>query len=1443
MAISCPLKLRKDSLEWQQIVSMVGSEDAAMRIYQQYAFAEDPLNEIINAYDITKNTFFDKEGKFQRNSNSVTFHDTFTDELGQKEHVYIDGNNQELTSNSRALDRFRELKFNFDSVGSEYSQVGTHFHKALEMYVDMVRNNNTDPELGRQNVKQYISDNKLPEAFFNQIEVLINNIKGGKLLSEKILAHHEGKVAGTVDLIHLRDDGRIDIYDFKTSHKTPWIANYMEGNKGRIWNPKGHYDGYKGKRYSSQLEVYSRMIENVLGQHVNNKFVVPIEIEYNTIGEPTSGIKSAMTLNPENVADYGYEFEAKHTADQIFKQKPQTLTLSLSNASGVTDLINSISGEHTSRKGISSRKLAVEFMKQPGRLSKDGKAFRFTGNTFEKFKGTNPTDAQKLAQVIEKFNSLDDNRDNVSTALISYIKTGKNSFIDDNKAEGSDYVRVVAERYAELYGGDKFEGSDLEIFNLEDIDGFKDMGGWVIFKVKNVVNLYYFGSDDIDSTFNVSGRVNHRNLFGQYFNSTSAANILKSKLKNDWGDLRKLEATLIAAKLRKDLKTTDSETGAEVDANIKIGDMVIGSTKFRSNPRLVDLRETLPILKNLSLQEKTKNLIPESMKHIFEDEATFRQDSYEQDHVASYVDFMNHSDLLYTKSTDFRNNLSSYTDGKMKKFEFRDFLTKHLNTLIPKATDSAREKEILIEEREMISKMIFQLRGVPMDASGLNKYVKDITMPQNISNRIIQDVVSAQQSAVNNMQKKFIHVYKKPNNEILKKFFDAQRGLLGKIEGKTIARNTRYFDIIMTKREMNIPGESEVSRKNTIDFTLIAEGSKEFANLPSYAQDMIVHLNDEFGKFAKRAGMVDSDGNTLWTRGDIPLVRASMANRFFKATHSKSTGKQNFGEFFASAVENVEDNFGLGEGKNSSTKRNLVENSFYHQSKLEGRSKLLGLSEDNDSIDLNKLGGFETNLEVVLDVFAMNAIRMEELNTVAGVFNAAETIFNMWNTKFFHGDVTPNIEWLKTYGIAMLHNRDVDSGSIFSKTVKLLTPITSLAMIGFKPLSPIIAFIGQQLSASSQAVANAVSKNGFATISEFAKAVAWMVSNFSLADAIVQDLGIVNMDTTSMLNGIKRYGESWVLSVKGAYLGFHVGEWASRGNMAIAEMMKDGSLAQYSLDANGKLQYDETAGTRFDGERGALELEYFKKMAEEEGTLNEDGTLQRGWDNNHINRIKAYMNAVIGGMDKEARANFTFHARGRLFGQFKSWLPARINKLYNDEFDSVMLGKMVKQTDPTTGKDIVVWDTTPSEGMFQTMLGLGSQLYEYKKLSWNDMTTIQKENTARFASDMAHYAIAVLMSYVANLAMGEDDEKDESISELILRRSLQDLLSTYQPSQLFGFFQTPALLEHTARVWKATIRLMSGSDEETTKFEEISKFTGVKQRFDDAYKLIGIDNE
>jgi hypothetical protein len=203
-----------------------------------------------------------------------------------------------LRSTTNKIDSIKEYKYANTTI-SDYeknSELGTKMHKVLE---DLI-NGLSKEEIQKGN--DFTSDDNF-EILYNHLEGIVNRLKGdGTLLTEVRIGNLNNKLAGTIDILVVRPDGSVDIYDLKTSiHPTSEKALY-----------RNHFDGKASKedKHGLQLATYAKALEmgdtelGIPKLTIGTLSIIPINIKIE--GDKVTEVK------PEEVIPLSYtRYEAK----------------------------------------------------------------------------------------------------------------------------------------------------------------------------------------------------------------------------------------------------------------------------------------------------------------------------------------------------------------------------------------------------------------------------------------------------------------------------------------------------------------------------------------------------------------------------------------------------------------------------------------------------------------------------------------------------------------------------------------------------------------------------------------------------------------------------------------------------------------------------------------------------------------------------------------------------------------------------------------------------------------------------------------------------------------------------------------------------------------------------------------------------------------------------
>jgi hypothetical protein len=1386
--------------EWKQLTDLLEetglsrfAQKKSHRMFMRYENLDDPLSKAIRQFDPNIHSPSQKH-------DTLTINAAKYDE-NKVDHKYYNKAGEEYTSVSRILDSYEETKYRGEDTGSLYADSGTKIHSAFEDYA-----RGTSVE----NIKESFRQNNIPLEFIPHVTAFIDGLKKtGIVLVENILAEDSLKIAGKPDIIHIKFDGSIDIYDFKTAYQTP--KKRQQG--AAVWNPTGDYDGYKSRRYTVQTEVYGRMVERTLGQPVTNYFIVPIEVEF-AEDNPTREMTKLTMLDKENVTKYGYT-KSGIISDKIFGEKPRQPVASIEGIDDSTELVERLTGiVQYVQENLDNEAERILSLPQFHRFHngvlyyiKNGKQVRLNDQS-------NRT-AQKQQIIDEYLKQKYSSYKDIPNSIMNYLTTGDEAFLNLDGKPG-DSMRAILKPF--------MKREDINVYALSDVKGFESKKNWIVITTGNVSSLLYVGNEELEMKFRtttqsgfISKGINgfSESLFANIgIDAATASYELNSRLSNNIADARRLEAGFIAMKLK------------EGNPDMVFDRILIHSVnKKTTTPYATDLREIIPIIQRMSTHNVASKFIPKNVLSLLSNPKVFDIKSYQPNFSKVYLD--NFDSLAFSRDFNIKRGIEAYAQEQIDKESLLALIQGRIQATLRRAEEDSNA----LEESRMLSEMYYQLKGISTEVKPLSLMDSKGSVPMNVANPVIQDLVKTYKAALASLRSDFWQDYKKPFNDRLEKFFNASGNFFSEVNDRTLSQTTRYYESLFERDVFKVQNvDGSVSTKELNNFSLIEEGSDKFNTLHPHQQEMIVYINDKIQKAADKMGI-------KWQRGKLPLVRASFYNKFYR--QGQDGERTSYKDLLARMFEDMEENFGSGE-KTNQKEQFRIENRFQSQENIDtydGRTNIMGI-DSSGFVNLEEYNEWETNLEVVLDLFTMEAARMEHMNRVAGDFNAAESLFKWQKSALFEERIGLNVDWIQWWRTSQLFNKDIDSGSLSSKFVNTFNKAASIGLIAAKPGVAVLNLLAQQVSAFSQATANSFTGNKDYSLTDWSKAGVTISNpkNYEKINLLLQDFGLYNLSMSDLINGHRRYGNKSIFRMKYLYSLLNAGDWYSRSQLLVAQMMHDGTWDAYSVE-NGVLKYDEKADGRFNGEKltpekGKALNDALRYQMAKDGLLptgNSGAPLPKAYDSNLAARIKGQADSVIGGFDRDARGLYSFHSWGKLLGLFKTWLPSRLNKGFSSSYTSEIMGNY-EFTRTDDNSMMAVWKGEQMEGMLNTLLYYGWYLAKYRK-SPDKLTDVQRSNLRRLTADVALIASAFLLAGLL------DDEDDKTA--LAIRRSVDDILATYNMFTVFDFLYTPVAVVYAQQTLEQIWSLASkGTDASDKTIEALISKVPVANTMQELYDAV-----
>lgn len=1403
MAVKCP---NYSSPDWKRLTDIFDesglsklAQKKSHRIFMRYEQYDDPIMMSINALNPDKYTPQKKQQTLQNVASKY--------EQDPKLHKYFPKGmpDKEYKSVSRILDDFEETKYRGEDTGALYADSGTDIHALFEMYAvsstpESIKNMEQIAQRRGNALKNFIPT---VTSFIESLE------KTGIVLTENILGEDSLEIAGRPDIIHLRFDGKIDVYDFKTAYQT--AAKRSRGDQ--VWNPTGDHDGYKARRYTTQTEIYGRMIERILGQPISNAYIVPIEVEFQE-DNPTRDFTSVRMLEKQNTKDYGYS-KAAVLADKVFGEKTRLPQPVISSVDDSSELIEQMTGIVQSvQPNLEAEAERILSMPQFHRYKGGVLHYVRNGKLYPLRSDNRQAQKQQIIDeyLKQKYSSYRD----VGNLVLNYLTTGDESFI---QMEGKIKENMLAILKPFV------KKDNISVTTLADVKGFETKKNWVLIQQENgVSSLIYIGNEELNARFHTAQSSGFFAKINNRFSETVFANLgidaaqavheLGSYLKNTFADARKFEAGFIAMKLK------------EGNPEMTFDRVLITSFNKNSYPQAAELRDIIPIISKMGTNTHFAKFVPTNVKASLGNPALTSAQGYQPNFLKVYLDYFDQA--AYIRDFRIKKGIVDYANEKIAKEDLMSMIQNQMKNTLRKGDEALAQ-----EEGRILSEMYYQLKGTTTEVKPISWTDAKVSVPQNVANPVIQDLVKSYRKSLASLRSDFWEKYKKGFNSQLESFFRQSGTFIDKIEDRVLSQTTRYYEPLFERKNYKVQTATGVETKELNSFSLIEENSEAFNRLEPFKQEMIKSLNDKFETAAKIMGMD-------WKRGRVPLVRATFFNKFYRRGQNTETSYQ---ETFAKIFENMEENFGQGERVNIDDEYS-IENRFrnqYNNETYDGRKEILGLDDDTGFANLEIYNEWETNLEVVADLFMMEALRVKNMNDVAGDFNAAQSLFNWQKSALFEERIQQNINFVEWWKSAQLQNRDIDSGTLQSKMVNAANKTASIGLIAAKPSVALLSFMSQQVTSFSQAIANSFAASKEYSLGDWTKA-GFMVTNpknYEKINLLLQQYGLYNLSMSDLVNGHRRYGNKSIFRMRYLYSMMNAGDWFSRAQLLLAQMNHDGSWDAYGVK-DGELIYNEDLDGRFNGdklspEKGKALKEAIKAQMKTDGTIGPDGKMTRAYDSNLAGRIKGQADMVIGGFDRDTRGLYSFHSLGKLLGLFKTWLPARINRGFSESYKSEIMGNYEFITD-ADGNTVAVWKGEQLEGMMNTLMYYFWYLGKYKE-SPKELTTAQQNNLRRVVGDVAMIASAFLLYGI--LPDDDDKTKLDDNAAFTIRRSIDDLLASYNILSLANFLYTPIAVVYAQRTLNQLFNVMTQAPDINEKtIEGLVSKVPVAGAFQEMYNMV-----
>lgn len=1027
------------------------------------------------------------------------------------------------------------------------------------------------------------------------------------------------------------------------------------------------------------------------------------------------------------------------------------------------------------------------------------------------------TAKQKIKdEVLPKFTEFETN---YKTTVIDWLNSGAQTegsvpaSYFPKKGGNSRYSPAVLSEMRRLMDYD-VNDVYMRYSQLKDSSEFKDIPHIEAFEGYDPIIVIHKSIDENNKSISIFDATSlrlskrgilHGNIFKKYLENDYDARAMGVNLGNNEGDNRRLLLGLQAMAMKK----------ANPDLKIKnIG--VLGVSSKNVDSAFVYMNEFMDNARVMTTIDPLKSSLPQSILEVIEDQAVYK-DTYDQPWIfmlkrkfqekAQDLTDIEGQEYNLKKTNDAVTQIESYLNGEGSKSQVLQMMISRMEEL-----QNHFNEDDLLRDSEYIylSNSIKELSEVPSleknSTKDLDKIKSFFGPVPDIGHDIINwvqekilDGTNTVQDRIRNFQVDKFFPQLRSYNERYFKDHPEQRALdyLQDLSGKKFSKlfktrtvrdmngNNVEVNSLEIHWDMNDSDTQEAIKKGQIYPSDVEFGKFVVDSLEDQMIENLMHLNRFTKGYKKEDAIAELDRK--WRKGMIPAMSTSV-NEMIMKKDPKSV-KAGLNKFF-NQISNIDDIFDeVDKKKMKDTKRQkiLKEMTDFFMNQIgsdsdvygsDSRMNLMGLKNDIVGpvlIDADVNSNLSTNLELIVMYMVASSERKRHFDkNVLPYVNSAQTMLHAPEIS----RIDPNQEIAKKYlqnyinsvlkGMPDTLDSKINVGGIEVDVEKTLSIAVQLASFNGLALNVPVAITSGLMNSNqfmNNAIANDFAMNGLYGKKEAGKAVQMfgtkdgrqfieaVIDMYKIADRSERDLvhnPRMKVTNKNIFNSHHAYWLNW-------YTDYNI-----RGMVAVAQMMKDGTISAYSIDkSSGKLVYDETKDPTWNGKDGEILKQNMKKRLIEDGYMTSmDEKMPRGYDNKTSRVLKHLADKyIIGNIDDATKGMFGRVTAAKPWMQFASFLPNKLINYFGSNKYSPVLGKYtVKENE--AGEPEVMFEKAVQEGIFQTFGNLFSELRtnKYKSMrSWSEMQPHERYNVTKFGMDMI--MMAVYFGIYAGLTADRDDEK------------------------------------------------------------------------------------
>ena len=1295
-----------------------------------------------------------------------------------------------------------------DQTGKDYADSGTRYHKIIEYVINGFTDKDIDSKLDTP-IEAY------EKAFIGQVRNYINNLrKEGTLISEVRVALNDKGIAGTLDIILIKDNGKAVVIDIKTANETEWKRNVPHGadmNKA-IWSISD-FNYYKAERYSLQTVLYAGILEKTdnmtsrLGIEVEDILVLPVEIHRDSSNE----ITFVNMLPAESIKDWkagtkSFYKKAKRISKEPLEGKP-IKTKIIGRDSESADLgeflKQALNIEDLNFTDVRSR--ALKFVE--ARMG--SKTFRFEDSDGISWVNDNKED--RINQVASLMTQQDQNfAGNLSSGIETYFNTeyknkegGASNF---TQKDAKTHI-IRSARTSRLQRILQSAGAK-SVIKLSEIPGFKSYGDVVAIKRSDgSYDLLTFTSAPHGIKFDVKNKSrfsgtkalqgNEDTIFGNLM-SPYDAKLNGVSLENNYGDFMRMRLGLIAL----DLMSSNPEMKVN---RIIVDEMYSGSIH---TPMAMNLSAITPQLKVMAAIPEVKGIIPSNIESLInENNLSESQD----DPIKDLYNYLS-SQITEPINDKLAKQIDRYKASEITKDALADEIlnsvvgirgvikTKYSNISNP---DDLRNALSADKNFIALSRAWVNLKGIGVHPESdvseeffgqISKWIKSPTATGRKTLDKFFDLFRRHMDNIKRETQEFVKFKDPYFRELINQDPLFKRGI--SISGANIGGSDVVFGMSRSIMEPLIQKKKDINGNTYLIPFLISKDSPEWNKLTATQRKVIKMFNETVQKYYPG----------VWAEGQIPIMKISTTSLQHRAKNNLSKGdfldalvdaKKATSTYFSSAANRG--NFLTG-SRSERQFSDIAHDAFGHQV-IPGQGTFttnaleqMGLDQDLNLLDPAKNREFEFDLEKILTLFSSHYIKKAEIDKALPMYHMFRSIFKYYEIAY--GLNQPDtIEMIDSYVADLAFNIKQGEDEIVSQFVNTSIRISSIALIGLNWK----VFLGNTIQ-MSLASATDMLTNTLVNDPRFPGIKAWNQASARMTIAMSDPA-----EMTKMILLRQKYltedfgtlvGEKYQATARGmineqlAYAIDRQMELGFRTHHLVAQMMKDGVYDAHTVErvigedgfARWELRYDPKKDPRFKGKDGEAFYEAIKNSMAEKGELNEAGEITGAYDWHLRERLKAYIARGIGSFDRDLASPW---ARKSLFfaiSQFRNWFTNKFIRSTKIEYDADIFGDWKKSDD---GR--FVWSSEPMKGILWTLSELHQLLPRVIDKGWDSISLEDKRNLAYSVTSASATLLLFLLASALKNATDDDEFNDlkalsinaikESVSHITLAPMVSILTS------------------------------------------------------------------